>query len=66
MYYAIAGYVAAFSLAVLGYCGVWIYDYIRERKERRKRAARALIQQKVHNEWIAERNRRNLWWDLIL
>ena len=66
MYYAIAGYVVAFSLAVLGYCGVWIYDYIRERTERRKRVARALIQQKVHNEWIAERNRRNLWWDMIL
>lgn len=65
MIYVIAGYVSAFSLAVLGYCGLWIYDYIRERTEARKAAAKALTQRKVHDEWAVERNRRELWWDML-
>ena len=65
MYYIIAGYVIAFSLAVLAHNGLWIYDYILARKERRKAAVKAIIQQKVHDEWTVERNRRNLWWDLL-
>ena len=61
MYYLLAGILIAYLIAVEGYCGLWLYDYFKERKERRKAAAKALIRQRVHTEWTVERNRNSLW-----
>lgn len=61
LYYALVCYLIWFSLLVLTYCALWVYDYIRERTERQKAAIKAAITQKVHDEWTVEKNRQSLW-----
>ena len=61
MYFAIAGYVIAFSLAVLGYCGIWLADFIKCKKKAKDEAFRRLCRKDIETRLDIKRNRIEFW-----
>lgn len=50
-----------YFLAVEAYCGMWIADYIKDKKKRKKEAYRRLIRWDIEQKLDIKRNRVRLW-----